>query len=91
LRGVALNLYRNWSRGRRRQKTVTLSPALLEQAAQETEPAEAERIERLRAAIERLPARQREVVLMHYLEETSVKEVAALLGVPAKTVEGRLF
>jgi RNA polymerase sigma-70 factor (ECF subfamily) len=47
--------------------------------------------EALRRAISRLPARQREVVLMHYLEETGVKEVAALLGVSAKTVEGRLY
>jgi len=28
---------------------------------------------------------------MHYLEETSVKEVASLLSLPAKTVEGRLY
>ena len=30
-------------------------------------------------------------LLMHYLEETSVKEIAALLSLTAKTVEGRLF
>jgi RNA polymerase sigma-70 factor (ECF subfamily) len=28
---------------------------------------------------------------MHYLEETSVKEVAMLLSVSPKTVEGRLY
>ena len=47
--------------------------------------------EALRRAIERLPAKQRQVVLMHYLEETSVNNVAALLSVTAKTVEGRLY
>jgi RNA polymerase sigma factor (sigma-70 family) len=44
-----------------------------------------------REAIERLPTKQRQVVLMHYLEETSVKNVAELLSVSAKTVEGRLY
>ena len=37
------------------------------------------------------PPKQRQVVLMHYLEETSVNEVATLLSVSAKTVEGRLY
>jgi RNA polymerase sigma-70 factor (ECF subfamily) len=48
-------------------------------------------LEALRHAIERLPAKQRQVVLMHYLEETSVKEVATLLAVSVKAVEGRLY
>jgi RNA polymerase sigma factor (sigma-70 family) len=93
LRGVALNLYRNWARscGRRRARTVTLSPAILEQAVAPFEPEPDERLEALRQAIQRLPARQCQVLLMHYLEETSVKEVATLLSVSTKTVEGRLY
>ena len=55
------------------------------------DPDPSERLEALRRAIERLPAKQRQVVLMHYLEETSVSQVAALLSVTAKTVEGRLY
>ncbi len=89
LRGIALNQYRSWARGRRRvslfaSDTLDELPA----AAQEVP---SERLEALRAAIRRLPARQREVVLMHYLEETSVRKVAALLSVSDKTVEGRLY
>jgi len=93
LRGVALNQYRNWarSRWRRRARTVTLAPAILEQAAGATDPEPDEDLESLRQAIERLPTKQRQVVLMHYLEETSVNEVARLLAVSAKTVEGRLY
>ena len=93
LRGVALNRYRNWarSRWRRRALTVTLGPAALEQAASECDPESAGQLDALRQAITRLPANQRQVVLMHYLEETSVKEVAALLSVSVKTVEGRLY
>lgn len=98
LRGVALNQYRNWarSRWRRRARMATLTPDILEQAAsvsdlETAEHLEAEYLEALRQAIERLPAKQRQVVLMHYLEETSVNEVATLLSVSAKTVEGRLY
>ncbi len=93
LRGVALNQYRNWARNRwRREKRVrALSPADLVHAAGAPGSEEGEHLEALRHAIERLPAKQREVVLMHYLEETSVNEVAALLSVTAKTVEGRLY
>jgi len=93
LRGVALNQYRNWSRSRwrRRRRIVTLPPAELELAEAPSAPEPSEHLEALRRAIERLPAKQRQVVLMHYLEETSVNEVAALLSVTAKTIEGRLY
>lgn len=92
LRGVALNQYRNWARSRRRRaRTVTLEPAILEQAVSAVDPEPDPQLAALRQAIARLPSMQREVVLMHYLEETSVKEVAALLSVSAKTVEGRLY
>jgi RNA polymerase sigma factor (sigma-70 family) len=93
LRGVALNQYRNWtrSRWRRRVRIVALDTAMLEQAAVTSDPETAEHLEALQQAIERLPAKERQVVLMHYLEETSVNEVATLLGISAKTVEGRLY
>lgn len=93
LRGVARNQFRNWARGRRRQRlrVIPLGPAILEQAIAPCEPEPTARIEALRRAIERLPSKQRQVVLMHYLEETSVKQIAALLSLPAKTIEGRLF
>ncbi len=93
LRGVALNRYRNWSRSRKRRRLrmVTLAPADLEFAGAPSDPEPSEQTEALRRAIERLPAKQRQVVLMHYLEETSVNKVAALLSVTAKTVEGRLY
>jgi RNA polymerase sigma-70 factor (ECF subfamily) len=89
LRGIALNQYRSWARGRRRV-TLFASDSLDELPAA-AEQAPSERLEALRAAIRRLPARQREVVLMHYLEETTVRQVAALLSVTEKTVEGRLY
>ena len=93
LRGVARNRYRNWTRGRTRQRAhvITVEPATLEQVAEPGDSEPSKQVERLRSAIDRLPVKQRQVVLMHYLEETSVKEVAALLGVSSKTVEGQLY
>jgi len=93
LRGVALNKYRQWakSRGRRRKHLVLVEQAILEQAAAPADRETAEHLDALREAIQRLPTKQREVVLMHYLEQSSVNEVAALLSVSVKSVEGRLY
>jgi RNA polymerase sigma factor FliA len=42
--------------------------------------------ERLQAAIESLPQRERQVVALYYLEELSMKEVGAVLGVTESRV-----
>lgn len=95
LRGVARNRYRNWARTRWRHRArfvtleATASAAIVAESA--ADPEAVELLDSLRRAIFRLPAPQRQVVLMHYLEETSVIEVAALLGVTPKAVEGRLY
>jgi RNA polymerase sigma-70 factor (ECF subfamily) len=91
LRGIALNQHRNWARQRRRKPALVTAPEVLNQRPASPDEASSEEVAALRRAITRLPTRQREVVLMHYLEETSVKEVAALLAVSVKTVEGRLY
>ena len=91
LRGVALNRFRTWmrERSRKRIRFVEESKAALDQLTSTEESNEEH--EELRAAIQRLPEKLRQVVLMHYLEETSVNEVATLLSVTPKTVEGRLY
>lgn len=93
LRGVALNKYRNWFRSqrRRRVRVAIWSPEVLQQIAVTPDRVTAEYRDALLKAIDRLPSAQREVIYMHYLEETRVKEVAILLAVSAKTVEGRLY
>lgn len=93
LRGVARNQYRNWARSRRRRRDwiALVEPAFLENVAAASDSAPSELLEKLRIAIDRLPTRQRQVVLMHYLEETSVKDVAILLSIRPKTIEGRLY
>jgi len=93
LRGVAYNKYRNWARSRRRleSRITTVDVGDPQHRDASSDPNLADRLDALRRAIDRLPAKQKEVVLMHYLEETSVKEVAMLLSVSPKTVEGRLY
>jgi hypothetical protein len=56
---------------------VTLEPAVLDEYVAPADPETADDLDALRRAIARLPTRQRQAVLMHYLEETSVNEVAA--------------
>jgi RNA polymerase sigma factor (sigma-70 family) len=92
LRGVALNVYRNWARQRRRrERVVMVESATVEQAVARPTPEHSEQVQGLRQAIDRLSAEHRQVVLMHYLEETTVHHIAVLLSVSAKTVEGRLY
>lgn len=45
----------------------------------------------LRAAMNSLPAEQRAAIALFYLEDLSVAEIAAALGVPAGTVKTRLM
>ena len=93
LNGVARNCYRQHSRSRQRRErhVTTLEPLLLQDSVAGILPPEDERLERLRLAIQQLPDTQREVILMHYLDETSVNNVAALLSLTPKAVEGRLY
>jgi RNA polymerase sigma-70 factor (ECF subfamily) len=93
LRGVAWNQYRNWARSRRRRenRVGVLTPAMLDEISSPMGETSSEELQALREAIDRLPAHQRQVVLMHYLEESSIRDVAMLLSVTEKTVEGRLF
>ena len=93
LRGIAKNTHRNWARSRnpRERRVKLVDSAILDVALNPQEESDHDELTRLRSAIDRLPAKQKEVVLMHYLEETSVIEVAALLSVTPKAIEGRLY
>lgn len=81
---------------RRRRRPATVR---LEAAATQADPtaltAEAALghldAERLHALITRLPLREREAIVLHYLQGLDVKETAATLGAPENTVKTWLF
>jgi RNA polymerase sigma-70 factor (ECF subfamily) len=87
LRGIARNLHAAWMRKRDRTRELGAAHEPAQAPAREIED---ERLADLRRAIVRLPRKEREVVYLHYLEETSVRTVAAMLGASEKAVEGRL-
>ena len=43
----------------------------------------------MRSAIERLGPRDREILVMRFLEQMAVPDIAATLGITAKAVRGR--
>jgi RNA polymerase sigma-70 factor (ECF subfamily) len=60
------------------------------EALPDEELAEKERQERVRAALAELPADQREVVVLAYIDGLSQSEIAARLRLPVGTVKSRL-
>lgn len=86
LRGIAHNLLHV----RLRQRLRATEPLPPEGPAAPS-PEVDERHDVLRAAFPQLRSDHQEVLRMHYLEATSAVEVAALLGITQKAVEGRLY
>lgn len=102
LRGIARNLYRSRRRKLRPEAWQGLDGQASVMAAapggavvgtvagtpQETP--EDSRIERMRAAMAALPEKLRVVLYMRYLEDNAPAEIALLLGITERAVEGRL-
>ena len=88
LRGIAQNLLRS-----SRRKLAAVTSLQDDDAAQIPQPSDEpdERQEVLRRAFAELRAEHQEVLRMHYLEETTARDVAALLGESQKAVEMRLY
>ena len=91
LSGITANLARMRLRARRdasqaldaggRVAPSSFEPALVE---------ELDALRKLRAALEPLPPRERDAVLMHYVDGLTAQEIAALLGERPGTVRVRL-
>jgi RNA polymerase sigma-70 factor (ECF subfamily) len=96
---IATNMaIKQWHRTKRQAQTVyeeelpnTVRAALaILDGSPEDIAAQRARDKALRAAIDRLPEKQRTVVLLHYFEEYSCEEIAALLDCSVGTVWSRL-
>jgi len=87
LRTVAVNVVRRRWRRRQLLDTILLRDRPI---ARLVEPAPGPERTDLRDALAGLPASYREVIVLHYLADLPVDEVAGMLGVPAGTVKSRL-
>lgn len=98
---IAVNLWRNRTRKFLwRKKKVDFVDSFeemdFEQIADESVPADTKLIREeealeIRRQVARLPEKMRLVILMHYMEELSVEEIAAILHAPEGTVKSRLY
>jgi RNA polymerase sigma-70 factor (ECF subfamily) len=89
VRRVALRLAVD--HGRRLRRTARLTARLLGAwRGQEPEPADSLPFTAIGRALLRLPAREREAVVLHYLADLSVDQIARESGLPSGTVKGRL-
>jgi RNA polymerase sigma-70 factor, ECF subfamily len=84
---VAMNLVRDHARKtERRQRLLTTAPLLVAQSTLPDENVErAERVTRVRGALERLPVRDRQLLLMRE-EGFKYEEIAAVIGVAPASV-----
>jgi RNA polymerase sigma-70 factor (ECF subfamily) len=58
--------------------------------AADAQPSTDDTFDRVRSALQQLRPREREVIVLHYLEETPVDQMASLLGLTRGAVEVRL-
>ena len=98
LKRIALNKCRDWARRRTVRsfftRAVPLEDALSiadDAALADTQAADRAELARVSAAITRLPARLREVLLLRAVDGLSQAEAADILGVSEKAIETRLY
>ncbi len=98
---VAVRIWKNKKRKYAWRKRIADGPAMTEaealQAADKMQQsAEAqflrrEEAEAVRAAVNRLPQRYRMIVLLYYMEDFSVAQIASVIRIPQGTVKSRLY
>lgn len=95
LRGIARYKHRNWIRKRQRDAVGSSWSVEDHDVSEDVDAAKVaeqrERDESIRSAIQGLPQRYREVVLMRYYDDTPVADIAKTLGTSVRAVEGRLY
>ena len=96
---IATNMaIKEWHRIKRRAQTVSEEelPVTVREALAEQSPGPADLAElkardgALRTAIDRLPEKQRTVILLHYFEDYTCEDIGSLLGCSVGTVWSRL-
>lgn len=80
----------NWYRRRHKNMESSASEKMEILSAGQTTEDNAEEIRALRAAIEGLPARFKQVIILHYMQRLTIEETAEAVGVRAGTIKSRL-
>ncbi len=87
LRGIAVNVLRNWLRRRMRNRQTT---SLGSELGTLTQPRSPETGERIAHALAQLPERYEQVLRLKYLEGRTMDSIAAEWGVTPKAIESLL-
>jgi len=75
---------------RRRRRRPTVDIDALEAELPHVEPTEPPGVEGMGRAVQALPSSQREVVLLRFVDDLSLEQIAATVGAPLGTVKSRL-
>lgn len=86
LRTIAINASRDVLRGRRRLREIPIEDSM----GGTSEPPDEGRVD-IKSAVERLSPGGRQVAERYYLDDESISDISASLGVPLGTVKSRLF
>ena len=92
LLAIARNEYRQWARrgSLEAQKLDTRAPRPVAGPTADEAVLRDESERALMAAVERLDGELRELVVLHYMQGLSIRDVAAVLGAPVGTIKSRL-
>ncbi len=99
LLSIAANLWNNQKRKtmwrKKKANIIYFQEENLEQIAEDAESVEEALIRRderetVRKEVDKLPDKMRVVILMYYMEQLSIDEIAKALGIPTGTVKSRL-
>ncbi len=88
LLAIARNMALNWGKSESRRREVGLDAAALERLASAPAAGLAEQVE---LALDEMQPRMRQLLLLHYFDETSLSDIAELLICPEGTVKRQLF
>ncbi len=81
----------DWVRKRQRRRRLLTGLWHWSRQPEEASPAITGRIESLHDALERLPAQQRALITLYYVEGFTTTEIADIMEIPAGTVKSRLY
>ena len=87
---IASNKCASWIRSRQQQRRVVAEQQKNNPGAYPPEPGN-EKVTRMKGILNELPANQRVVLTLFYLEEHSMREISQILGLPVGTIKSRLY